>query len=275
MVVGIIYSNNGKGSIREEITMHILELNRKIRKGCKDQEYHMQHIGLAKDYAMFIRKKLGESTDRHKLGFAALSHDLLKENYDKKDLFIDGMHIPGDLEKYVSSNIELLSTYHITPAMIKTDLQAHALGAAIFLIREYHINDPEIIYPVLFHSLPIIEIYRELPEKIQQMIDIMVLADKLSSNWLRINMNEEKVRCDLDQIVFGKDGKEFNFSLGLYLARVIGAGKNPDYTSDASTLYYFHRLRATNPLIQEKLSMKKSLGEKQKWPKRNSVVSRN
>ena len=38
--------------------MHILELNRKIRKGCKDQEYHMRHISLAKDYAMFIRKRI-------------------------------------------------------------------------------------------------------------------------------------------------------------------------------------------------------------------------
>ena len=105
--------------------MHMLELNRKISKGCKDQEYHMQHIGLAKDYAMFIRKKLGELTDRHKLGFAALSHDLLKENYGKKDLFIDGMHIPGDLEKYVSSNIELLSIQTVKPIKLPYNLKVY------------------------------------------------------------------------------------------------------------------------------------------------------
>jgi len=252
--------------------MHLLKLNKKIRKGSKDQEYHMKHIDMVRLYATHINRLLGEPVSRHKLGVIAFAHDILKENYGEKDLEIGRHIIPGNLDAYVKANASLLESY-LPGEFMSCDLQAHAMGAAIFLQKEFNTQDPEIIFPVLFHSLPIIEVYRKLTEKVQTMIDIIMLSDKLSSNWLRINMHEEKVRCDLDQIVFGKDGHEFNYTLGLVIARLIAAGKNPDYISDASTLYYYHRLRETNPLIRMKLN-RKVLGEKMKWPKRPSAVSK-
>jgi hypothetical protein len=253
--------------------MHLLKLNKKIRKGSKWQDCHMQHITLVKDYATHINRLLGSPVNRHKLGLIALTHDVLKENYGEKDLEVGKHIVPGDLNAYVKSNADLLVNYIPKDFILTCDLSAHAMGAAIFIQKEYDIQDPEIIYPVLFHSLPVIEVYRRLDPKIQTMIDIIMLSDKLSSNWLRINLLDEKVRCDLDQIVFGKNGAEFNYTLGLVIARLIASGKTPDYVSDASTLYYYHRLKETNPLIRMKLN-RKVLGEKMKWPKRPSAVSK-
>ena len=54
-------------------------------------------------------------------------------------------------------------------------------------------------------------VYEKLDKKIQTMIDITMLADKLSSNYLRINFRKVDVRIDLDQVVFGLSGNEFNY----------------------------------------------------------------
>lgn len=249
-----------KGGYRN---MHILKLNDEMRKGCKWHDTHIQHIKLVKDYATYINKLLGNPVNRHKLGFAALAHDTLKENYKEKTQVIDDIFIPGSAEEYVRDNIDTIIKY-VPEEYLWSDLQFHATGATVFLEKEMGITDPEILYPVLFHSLPVIEVYKNLDPKIQTMIDIMVLSDKLSSNWVRINMMDEEVRCDLDHIVFGPNGNEFNYALGIYVARLIGAGKEPDYVSDACTLHYFHRLHVQNPLINMKMR-RKVLGKKRKF----------
>lgn len=243
--------------------MHILKLNDEMRKGCKWHDTHMQHIKLVKDYATYINKLLGNPVNRHKLGFAALAHDTLKENYKEKTQVIDDIFIPGSCEEYVRNNIDIITKY-VPYEYLWTNLQFHATGGATFLHKELGITDPEIIYPVLFHSLPVIEVYKNLDPKIQTMIDIMVLSDKLSSNWVRINMMDEEVRCDIDRIVFGPDGNEFNYMLGIYVARLIGSSSEPDYVDDACTLYYWHRLHEQNPLIKMNLR-KKILGKKIKF----------
>jgi hypothetical protein len=243
--------------------MHILKLNDKMREGCKWHDTHMHHITLVKDYATHINKMLGNPVNRHKLGFAALAHDTLKENYNEKTQVIDGINIPGSIKEYVCSHIDIITKY-VPEEYLYTDLQFHATGATIFLEKEMGITDPEILYPVLFHSLPVIEVYQNLDPKIQTMIDIMVLSDKLSSNWLRINKMDEEVRCDLDHIVFGPNGNEFNYVLGIYAARLIGAGKKPDYVNDTCTIHYFHRLHTQNPLVNMKIR-RNVLGKKRKF----------
>ena len=105
------------------------------------------------------------------------------------------------------------------------------------------------------------------------MVDIMMLSDKLSSNYLKINMRGMEVRIDLDQLVFGSSGKEFNYTMGLFAARLIGQGKSEEAQSSITTEYYFKRLKDSNPLISEEFSLK-DLGGARKWPKRKSQVLR-
>lgn len=78
----------------------------------------------------------------------------------------------------------------------------------------------------MFHSCPIMSIYSTLNYRTRTMVDIISLSDKLSSNYLRINYKEKnEVSIDLDLAVFGADGKEFNYTLGLLIARLISQGK--------------------------------------------------
>jgi hypothetical protein len=100
------------------------------------------------------------------------------------------------------------------------------------------------------------------------MIDIIVLADKLSSNYLKINYLHSEVRVDLDQVVFGSSGRELNYSLGLYLARVIGNGKCEEKHGLESILYYYNRLKIDNPFISQITF--KDLGGNRQWPERKS-----
>ena len=78
-------------------------------------------------------------------------------------------------------------------------------------------------------------------------------------------MLDKEVCCDLDLAVFGESGREFNYTLGLYLARLISQGKSDGEQSKITTEYYYERLCRTNPLIKKR----PELGGKQQWPKRN------
>lgn len=251
----------------------LLELNTFIHHENKMFEYHMKHIQLVKKYAILINKRLCSNLNIRKLSYIALAHDLFKErslNPELKNIIWKGYNIPQDTNRYVRSNLDILEEYELDE-YFNSSVQYHSLSAGIFLIKEFGITDKEIIYPVCFHSCPIIPIYEKLDNKTKDMIDVIMLADKLSSNYLRINFRKTEVRIDLDQAVFGSNGREFNYSLGLYLARLIGQGKSDEKEGVASTEYYYKRLCETNPIISENCNIK-SLGGSKIWPERKSQV---
>lgn len=248
----------------------LYDLNEFIHHDNKMFEYHMKHILLVRKYAIILNKYLGFNLDMKKISFIALAHDLFKERSldPKKEVSWHNIIIPQDTNRYVRSNLDILEKYELDD-YFNSDMQYHALSAGIFLYKELHITDPEIIYPVFFHSCQVISIYETLSKRTQNMIDIIMLADKLSSNYLRINFREVDVRVDLDKVVFGKNGKELNYTLGLFIARLISQGKSEEEQSRIATEYYFNRLCDVNPFISKEYSIK-MLGGAKKWPKRKS-----
>lgn len=257
-----------------EVSRMIMELNKFISKDSANHEYHMKHIELVGCYSLILNKKLGGKIPYQKLLVASYAHDLFKEkNLDKSK---DGMvvwkeyNIPQNTTAYVRLNLDILELYGLDD-YFNSDVQYHPLSAGIFLIKELGITDPEILYPVMFHSCPIIPIYQTLSPTIQTMVDILVLADKLSSNYLKINYLKKAVRTDLDLAVFGSNGYEFNYSLGLLLARLIAQDKSKQTQTVLATEYYYQKLVATNPLIKKEIDINK-IGVKKIWPERESQV---
>lgn len=250
----------------------LIDLNEFITKDSKFHEYHMKHIRLVRRYALLINEKLGNLVPNRKLSYIALAHDLFKERSldQSKDgtIIWNGYNVPQDTTRYVRTNLDILEEYGLDE-YFNTDIQYHPLSAGIFLAKELGIRDKEILYPIMFHSCPIIPIYETLPKRIQIMTDIIMLSDKLSSNYLRINFKKTEVRIDLDQAVFGSNGMEFSYTLGLFLARLISQGKSTEKQSELSTKYYYNRLCDTNPLISEGINIK-SLGGNKLWPERKS-----
>lgn len=251
----------------------LIELNKFIHFKNKMFNYHMKHIMLVRKYALVINNKLKSNISNRKLSFISLSHDLFKErslNPKLSNVMWENYNIPQDTTRYVRENLNILEEFDLDE-YFNTDMQYHALSAAIFLIKEIGIKDPEIIYPVAFHSCPIIPVYENLPYKTRTMIDIIMLSDKLSSNYLKINFREVAVRTDLDKMVFGINGNEFNYTFGLFIARLISQGKSEEEQSVASTNYYYNRLCEVNPMIPKNFNIK-MLGGAHIWEKRKSRV---
>lgn len=261
--------NSHKINLEENM---LLDLNKFIHHNCKMYAYHMKHINLVKNYALIINTRLGSPLSPRKLVYAALAHDILKERSldPSKHRVWRGHEIPQDTNRYVRSNLDVLEKYGLDD-YFNSSVQYHSLAAGIFLIKELHMKDKEILYAVMFHSCPIIPIYETLDSKTRTMVDVIMLADKLSSNYLRINYRETEVRIDLDQVVFGSNGREFSYSLGLYLARLLGQGKCEEEQGLLSTEYYYKRLCETNPIISENCTIK-TLGGSKIWEKRKSQV---
>ena len=236
------------------------------------------HIKIMKHYARIIYDKVyltegdyGVPISLSKLNFIANAHDILKEKYQKKGMSLEnftfeGIEIPRDLNRYVRTNLNVLEPFGLDD-YFNTDIQLHALAAAIFVIKEMGISDESIVYPIAFHSCPIIQIYETLNQTTRDLIDITMLADKLSSNCIRIHQKNKEVRVDLDRIVFGENDNEFNYTLGLFVARLLAQGESTEEHSIQATEYYFKRLRELNPLIQEKITIE-NLGGIRTWPKR-------
>lgn len=245
--------------------IEIIRLNKDIQKDSPRLSYHMNHIRLARRYALLINKRLGMPCDESVLATAALAHDLFKEHGLQPG---KESEYPQDLNAYVRNNLDTLHLFGLDD-YFNTSVQYHPLAAGIYLHDEMCIEDDAILYPIMFHSCPIIECYEQLSTEIRTAVDIIMLADKLSSNWLKINSFPKEVYCDLDMIVFGESGHEFNYTLGLFIARLISQGKFKEEQGRIATEYYFKRLQAGNPLIT-KLPTIRRLGEKKIWPPRES-----
>lgn len=247
------------------------ELNKVVQGNSKQFNYHMEHIRLAKEYALLLADKL-EVDNIFELSFAALAHDLFKERGldPDKELIWNNHNIPQDNIKYVRSNLDILEKFELDD-YFNSSIQYHPLASGIFFYKEFNITNKNILYPIMFHSCPIIDVYTKLPNETQMLIDILILADKLSSNYLRINMKETSVRTDLDLVVFGESGKEFNFTLGLLIANLIARGNDNEKQGIITTSYYYDRLYNMNPLLPRNISLKR-LGGKKIWPKRKSLV---
>lgn len=262
-----------KFKLNHESNRILLDLNQFIHNGTELGEYHMNHLDLQRKYATEILKKLSVHFDSKNIEAIALAHDLFKErslNKDNGSVEWQGLSIPQDTNRYVRMNLDILEEYGLDE-YFNTDIQLHPLSALIFMVKELDIKDLDVLYPVVFHSCPIISIYETLNPHLQAIIDVTTLADKLSSNYLKINEREKKVYTDLDQIVFGTSGREFNYTLGLFVARLISQGLSVEKQSLITTDYYYKRLQDINPLIYKKCSILK-LGGKKKWPKRNSLL---
>lgn len=259
--------------IGSEEAQRLLDLNEYIHCENKLLDYHRNHVYLVRNYAWLLNEKLQTNIDPLLLEFIALAHDLFKERALDKKLVTanwEGYEIPHDLNRYVRLNLDLLERLGLDD-YFNTDIQLHPQAAGIFLTKELGVKDPQILYPVMFHSCPIIPVYKTLSPEIQTIVDIVMLADKLSSNYLKINTRDMKVRTDLDQIVFGESGNEFNYTLGLLVARLISQGNSKEPNSVEATKFYHQRLLQTNPLISKKINLRRLGGEKL-WPKRKSLL---
>lgn len=248
----------------------LLYLNRSIYQQPRTKAYRMTHIELAQRYILLLNHKLGHPVSDRLLNFVALSHDLLKEaglNPKGETPIWHGHPIPQDPKAYVRLNLDALEPYGLD-RYFNTDIQYHALASGLFLILELEITQPEVIYPVCFHACPIIPIYETLTPEIQTMVDLMMLADKLSSNWLKINALEKKVKLDLDLLCFGPTRKEFNYTEALYAARFLGQGSSTGKEGLESLDYYWKRAQARNPLLGK--ITKRGMGKI--WPKRQNPL---
>lgn len=244
----------------------LIDLNFFIHKDYDRIDYHIQHIRLTRLFLIELNKRLGFGYNNTTLTWIGLCHDLLKEHgLDKtKQVEYKGKEIPQDINRYVRMNLDVLEEFGLED-YFSSDVQYHALAAGIFLYKEMNVKNPEILYPIMFHSCPIMDVYLTLDKRIQTLVDMTMLADKLSSNWLRINMLDKEVCCDLTYYTFGESGRELNYTLGLYLARLISQGKSDGEQSKITTKYYYDKLCRTNPLIAKHCE----LGGKQEWPKRS------
>jgi HD superfamily phosphohydrolase YqeK len=244
-------------SVKNTDSKMLLELNKFIQNGKEQYDYHINHILLVRKYMLLLARKLNIKVDFRILSYIALAHDLFKERSldNTKTVTWKGHDIPQDTNRYVRTNLDVLEKFELDD-YFNTDIQLHPLSAGIFVYKEFGIRNLNILYPIFFHSCPIIEVYKNLNPLTQNIIDITLLADKMSSNYLKIYYRS-KVYMDLNLAIFGHSLKEFNYTLGLYLARLISQGKSDEKQSLLATEFYFKRLQEVNPLISKNLSIDK------------------
>ena len=255
----------------------IYNLTKFIHEPIREKTYYFEHIKLMQWYARQLcrAQSFHDFIDKTKLDFIANAHDLFKEKYIKDqeipDFRFEGILIPKYLNRYVRMNLKVLEPYGLDD-YFNSDIGLHPLAITIFLIKELGVTDEELIYPIAFHSCPILPIYEKLDLNIKDMVDIIMLADKLSSNQINIHLKDKPVYVDLDRMVFGDNDNEVNYTLGLYVARLIGHATSNEEQSTQITEYYYHRLKELNPLIGKENNIN-NLGGLKIWPKRRFRLS--
>lgn len=246
-----------------------------IHENTPNGDYQMAHLYMVNEYASHLNRMLDYELDEDVLSFISFAHDLLKErSLDPKvkgTIVLSKHTIPQDTRLYVRSNIDVLDEFGIGD-YFNSSMQYHSLAAGIFTYTELGITDPNILYPIFFHSCPIVSVYETLDPITQRYVDVIMLADKLSSNYLKVHIKGLKAKLDLDLAVFGPDQNELNYTLGLVLARLITHGKNKEEQGMLATKMYHDRLKAMNHTTPSIDAMYKALGGPHKWPKRQSQV---
>lgn len=245
-----------------DIVKHIYQAN-----GRKNVNDVLNHLQMVQQYSAIINNRMKLGLDQSKLNCIAYAHDILKEkglDIHKPNLSWNNHEIPQDLNRYVRLNLDILEKYSLDE-YFNTDVSLHALSAGIFLLKEFGLSDAEIMYPICFHSCPVISIYETLPEKTRDMCDVIILADKLASNQQKIKKGHPTV-CDLDLITFGQSGNEMNYSLGIYVAMQLKRGESKGEQSRLAVEYY----KTRGGLDMFQMEMQK--GERKVWPLRSKVL---
>lgn len=240
---------NNKLSIEKMIQLNYLIHNKNSRVN-----YHMNHIKLSARYASKLCDMTNNKRLKRKMQFIMITHDLLKDKcFDDKvnEIKINNYIIPTNLNWYVRTNLDVLIPYKLDD-LFNTSIGLHPLAVGIFMIKTFHINDESILYPLMFHSCPIISIYKTLSNDIKFMVDITMLSDKLSSSTICKN-NNKPIPYDLHKITFGENDNELNLSLALYITRLITQKKSNEKYSIEATKHYLDRLKRINPLIPNKI----------------------
>lgn len=238
----------------EELYNKIFNLGKEIHK---DDPYRSAHMETSAVYAERILAVLiDDAEDKKKnellwkIKCAAIGHDILKDKYfnkDAEDKIINGYTIPQNLETYIQKNMDVLEKFKMDK-YLNTAVQDHAVASGIFIHNNFGIDDEMIIYPIMFHSCPILPVYQILNDNLQKMIDVMVLSDKLSASIVKPQF-DKKVKIDLKSMLYGISGCEFNFTQALLMARLIGHDNSKDAHSNMMVEYYHERALQTNPLI--------------------------
>jgi len=217
----------------------------------KEFGYHMWHCFVMEKYMNIIADKYDKfKFDKELFPLIAWSHDLLKDRESKFSTFYQ-------------KNTSNRKRFFLSDSMYNS-LSTHAYRSAEFLSNyPFNVIDGKILYSVLFHSIPIIEIMEKiLSADTREYVNITMLCDKLSSNYWRIT-NGIETWCDLDKIVFGDNGDELNYNKGLYYTRLLDGMKYKNKYSIQAEEYY-------RKLYDTDINIK--LEEKKIWEKRKNLL---
>lgn len=259
---------------KRNILMLLREINSKIHTD--GRLHHIENVEYIIDMISNISTNYQNTPDLD-LKIIAAAHDLFKElnfegeyvfrsispNLSEREIIFT---IPSDLRRYVRTNLDILEIFGLD-YYFNTDVGLHALSAGIFLYKEFGIKDPNILYPIFFHTCPIVEVYDKLDDIIKNNCELLILADKLDkfdrktfeyenindeSKKIKMKKNDKYLRYNLREILFGKMGNEFNKRLAIFTIRYLEAG-NKDGIEAKNTYQYFYDLaRETNPFLPKK-----------------------
>ena len=213
--------------------------------------YHMKHCFVMEKYMNIIADKYDKfKFDKKLFSIITWSHDLLKDREHKFSTFYQ-------------KNTSNRKRFFLSDKMYDS-VSTHAYRSAEFLSNyPFNVIDGKILFPILFHSVPIIDIMVKcLSQDTREYINITILADKLSSNYWRIYNNIE-TPCDLALEVFGNNFDKFDYFKGIYIARLLDDYKYKNIYSTEATEYY-RKLYDENQYIK--------LGEKKIWEKRKNPL---
>jgi HD superfamily phosphohydrolase YqeK len=195
--------------------------------------------------------------DEGYLRVSALAHDVakgLKDSNASIHIFRD----TGDVKEYVRKNLDILDPYGLA-YYFNTDIDYHALAGGIWLEKTYDIKDPRILYPIFFHTCPAVDVYKTLDEETRLYCDVLALADKMEKNDRKLKKNIEKnkkqkrySKYDLNHILFGASGKEFNMTAALFMIRHLEF-KDEESGNEARKAYryFYDELRKISPFLPE------------------------
>lgn len=252
----------------------LIDLGKFTRKECSEelQRYHFDHCEKLMKYGNDIMDRLGIFKYRNELEIVAYAHDLFKRySLRENDVEWKGKIIPQNIPKYIDENRFVLDKFGLN--MIRSDnFSNHPIAAGIFLYKEFGITDPNIIYPVFFHSCPVISVYEKLDKELRDLIDIIILADKMSANILCRTIGKKwHSKVDMELVLYGETHREFNFTNALLVAKILGQAGSKQELFVEATNYYYKRACRINPALDKNSIL---LGGEKPWKSKKSFLER-